>query len=184
MSVITYTIDDFSMRIGDGLRLHFKSDQFFDEEIREVTLGLVNSVRWSAVRIAEAYSVGGFLSESVDDISTDDHFASDWMLKEEIIARIEDTSGLTTPYAEYCLEIIEKVVDMVVNRGDSLHLPFLGEIRASEPGKYKISLTDGLRVRSSDIRPASFSAEETDSEKVTDQKDSTEMKTRTAGSGE
>ena len=38
--------------------------------------------------------------------------------KDEIIARIEDTSGLSRSYATYCLEIIETVVDKAIESGD------------------------------------------------------------------
>lgn len=142
--MIVYTINDLTARIRDALQSVFTEEQFLNGELEGVVYGLVNSIRWTALRAAreqainESQMVEGaegkvILNNPIETLETVNRFSSKWMDRDEIVQRIENTSGLTTEMAEIGLRMIENVVDqvIVIDRSEINIIP-LGRLRATE----------------------------------------------------
>lgn len=183
--MIEYSTDDLIARIRDALQYNFPDDQFLDGELEGVIHGLINSVRWTVIRAAREQTNNSqmresaegkvTLNEDIGTLETINRFSSRWMDREEIVYRIENTSGLSTEMAEVGLKMIENVVDeVVVKERSEINIITLGRFRAGEQAVeplvyrasdstegivynvripdsvvYIISLAEGLSIKSS-----------------------------------
>lgn len=144
----TYEIKYFLTQLNDELSKKFPDEQFLYEELDGIMQGLINSVRWSALRFAQTRVEDGYLFK-VESVETADHFCSEWMGREEIVDRIENTSGLPTDIASYALSLIEITIDNVVfheKTPEALEIENLGTIQPGRNKEYIIDLGRELRV--------------------------------------
>lgn len=141
------SIRECKNRLYTELSLKFKNEQFNEPEIEEVMQALINCIRWTGLRRAilqvenEDFSI-------VDEIQTDSNFCSDFMELEEIIERIENTSGLSKEMSEFSLEVITTTVSRFnsVSKIEPVSIENFGTIRVEENNQYLISLAEELRV--------------------------------------
>ena len=139
-------IKDILQTLNKGLISEYSEEQFLPEELEAVMQAIINSIRWSAIRYAEAQVLEGNPFE-VETLLTVDHFCTEWMERDEIVCRIEHTSGLTYDQSVYALRYVEFLVDTYIN-GIDPEIEHLGLIRDAENGRYVIELAGDLKISS------------------------------------
>jgi hypothetical protein len=136
--------------VGEALMSRFPGEQFLPEELNGVYEAIVNSLRWAAIREAKYNSENGGLFK-LELLETTDRFCTERMTREEIVARIKNTSGLDVEMSAAALSTVESIVDSIVYpKGDEpaidLLLEFIGTIKGLEGYRYSIELTKQLSI--------------------------------------
>jgi|SRR5688572_15861584 len=126
--------------LASELRQAFPNEEFLRIEIEGVLQGLINSIRWTAIRTAYAELNSGNLFR-VESITTADHFSTDIMPRGDIVNRICDTSGLDEQTSSYALGVIEKSLDERIKQYGAIQVEYIGTITQSGVG-YVIELSE------------------------------------------
>lgn len=137
-------IRDILQPLNNEISRNFSDEQFLPEEMDAVMQAIINSVRWSAIRCAEEKVLNGNPFE-VEALQTTDHFCTEWMDKDEIVCRIEHTSGLTYEQSAVALQYVEYLVDTFIAGIDS-EIEHIGLIRDADNGRYLIELAGELKI--------------------------------------
>ena len=159
-TIVSFKTIDLIFSIDKELKKSFPETQILAEEIEGVVQGLVNTVKWSVLRSAIEQAHGGLLGSGVGIVETSDSFSSSWMNREEILNRIENTSGLPEEISSEALKIIESIVAAVVAQGSVLEIEHIGQIRARKGGGYSIDLAKELQILSGTTAAVSISEPE------------------------
>lgn len=146
--IVSLRVEDVVPFISRELELRYPDEQFLPDELEGVIQGLVNSVRWSVLRMAREQLQSGASDFTIESIVTSDLFSSRLMRRDEIVGRIENTSGLTEEMSEHSLRIVESVVRAVTDEGGIIEFEHIGLIRASQSGGYIIELDKEMTLRS------------------------------------
>ena len=126
--------------LASELHHAFPNEEFLRIEIEGVLQGLINSIRWTAVKTAYAEFDSGNLFR-VESITTVDHFSTDIMPRADIVNRICDTSGLDEQTSSYALGVIEKSLDERIKKYGAVQVEYIGTITQSG-ARYVIDLSE------------------------------------------
>lgn len=145
--MLNFSINQLSSEIQGALLADFPEDQFLPEETRSVVLGLISCIRWTAVR---QFSFLRQNQEQVtlETIHTTNIFTSEWMSKDEVLARIEATTGFDSATATVAFEFLISRISLAIRSNDSIHLEGAGNISRQEDGAFLIELDEMMRLRS------------------------------------
>lgn len=126
--------------LGAKLEEKFVGEQFLREELEAVLQGLVNSIRFSAIRFLERTN-----SIHVDYLVISRDFSNESMKLSEIVDRIQNTSGLSKEMASYALTVIGETIEIEVKRERELDVEHIGRIKLLDQ-RYNLELSEELRV--------------------------------------
>lgn len=128
MKLVNYSKEEFFTYLNEQLEDEFYDAQFFYVELRGILQGIVNSLRWSALRCALENNESNEAATSKDILMIRRNFANQWMKETEIIDRIKNTSGVNSSVARYALKAIYRLVLENINLGNRVRLPAIGVI--------------------------------------------------------
>lgn len=123
----------------------YPDEQFLNEELNGILQGLINSLRWTALRYAkQQLSEGNAFEAKI--LETNNIFASDLMENEEILFRLENTSGLSQEIANEALSYISFIVDRTVSEEKQIIIENIGSIESNGDKRYCITLGSDLAI--------------------------------------
>ncbi|MGH9871197.1 MAG: hypothetical protein ACRD9S_01885 [Pyrinomonadaceae bacterium] len=131
--------------IVSGLSRDYPDEPFLREEIEEVFQGLINSLRWAALRHARAGAESGGLFK-LNRLVTSDHFSTSLLTRDEIVNRVANTSGLDTEISSSILAVLDSLIDDQLARYGSLDMEYVGTITKDSDKGYAIELSSDLRI--------------------------------------
>jgi hypothetical protein len=157
-----YRIEDFISALAYRLDTRYPEDTILAAELYAAVQALFTSLRWTALRRAKQLMNGGLLGEGVFSIETTDHFASEWMSRQEIVDRIMCTSGFDEAMSAYTLDAMEEIVDLALTgeatvKGATVTIAGVGDIQSPAYPRYFINLVASLSVAGGSRRPVSVS---------------------------
>ncbi|MEK6320821.1 MAG: hypothetical protein AABN33_03965 [Acidobacteriota bacterium] len=146
-----YKLEDFIAALAYRLDTKYPEETVLEAELYASVQALFTSLRWTALRLAKKLLDGGLLGEGVSKLETTDHFASEWMSREEIVYRIMDTTGFNEEMSAYSLSAIEEIVDSALSeeaivRGATVTIVGIGDIQSLGYPRYRINLVATLSV--------------------------------------
>lgn len=147
MSFTNISTELYIEKLSAELSRLYPDEQFLYEELDGIVQGLVNSVSWSALKCAQEQAEDGLIARPVEAMNTIDHFCTAWMPREEIIYRIENTSGLSDDIAAQALKIIERLTDNLVEENNQIFIEHVGSINSTQPGIYSIELASEILIK-------------------------------------
>jgi hypothetical protein len=152
-------IDSLLVTLGLELTDLFPTEEFLEVELSAVIQALFTSLRWAALRKAKETANGNALVDEIKDLTTEDHFASAWLDRRELLDRISHTSGLNEEQANHSLRIIESLVDTKFSEWDrSVQIEGICTISAPEFPRYSIELGQELAVGPDELSSKAGSA--------------------------
>jgi hypothetical protein len=144
--------------IGDfvvvNLKVEYPDQDFLPIEVAGVLKGFLISLRWSVLRSAQSKKETDPYS-AIDELITQDRFATEWVTRAELVDRISYTSGLDGAMSEITLRVIEGVVQRQIEETGTAELESVGTIQAEGAG-YRIALSTILKAPPARRRPQSL----------------------------
>lgn len=116
------------------------------EVAEQVSTALVNSLLWTAIRVAESIVELGKPPGAVEHVLTINGFESAWMTRAEIAYRLADTSGLSFLTSIEILYSVEREINQRLMESDSCRIGKIGIYHRHGENGFKIQLPPGSVV--------------------------------------
>ena len=132
--------------LSQALQEQFPEEQVLPQELQGVFQALVNSIGWSVYELISETGTDRAYRSSRLELSTYDSFDNQWMTRDEVVARIENTSGLPHNMADYALEFMKTLLHVHLQREDAVYVEHVGRIRSNDGAGFVIQPAEEHRL--------------------------------------